>query len=149
MIKTRIFIKHGKWNAKQKTCIWSVCSFILKDNEKRKHMKYSNILKVIESFASGSWGFGCCPSQQGQEFTWGNAFALGVRPWIAANNIHVFAYSTNTHKRDYNENLFWTAAYSLPLELCGAGIGRCQLFAHSLWPTSLAQFAVWMLTLLN
>lgn len=52
---------------------------------------YFKILEAIESFMSGSQGleFLSLPSLQGQEFTWGNAFALGVRPWIAANNVYL------------------------------------------------------------
>ena len=126
-------------------------SFILKDNKKRKHMMFFKILKAVESFVSlvRGWGSWPLPFQQGQEVTWGNVFALRMRAWIAANNLHLFAYWTRTHKRDYNKNLFWTAAYSLPLELCGAGTGRCQPFTHSLWPTSLPRFAVWVLMLLK
>lgn len=67
------------------------CSFILKDNKKRKHIVYFKILEAVESFVSGNQGPGFLYflSQQGQEFTWGNAFALGVRPWIAANNLYL------------------------------------------------------------
>lgn len=52
---------------------------------------YFKILEAVESFVSGSQGFGflSLPSQQGQKFTWGHAFALGVRPWIAANNLYL------------------------------------------------------------
>lgn len=32
------------------------CSFILKDNKKRKHIMYFKILEAIESFMSGSQG---------------------------------------------------------------------------------------------
>lgn len=112
---------------------------------------FFKILKAVESFVSlvRGWGSWPLPFQQGQEVTWGNVFALRMRAWIAANNLHLFAYWTRTHKRDYNKNLFWTAAYSLPLELCGAGTGRCQPFTHSLWPTSLPRFAVWVLMLLK
>lgn len=34
------------------------CSFILKDNKKRKHIMYFKILEAVESFVSGSQGFG-------------------------------------------------------------------------------------------
>lgn len=34
------------------------CSFILKDNKKRKHIVYFKILEAVESFVSGSQGPG-------------------------------------------------------------------------------------------
>lgn len=110
-----------------------------------KFWKQWSLLCLVVS----GWGSWPLPFQQGQEVTWGYVFALRMRAWIAANNLHVFAYWTRTHKKGYNKNLFWTAAYSLPLELCGSGTGSCQLFTHSLWPTSLPRFAVWVLMLLK
>lgn len=55
------------------------CSFILKNNKKKKHIMSFKILEAIESFVPGSQGLGVLslPSQEGQEFTWGNVFCLG------------------------------------------------------------------------
>lgn len=55
------------------------CSFILKNNKKRKHIMSLKIVEAIESFVSGSQGLGVLslPSQKGQEFTCGNVFCLG------------------------------------------------------------------------
>lgn len=132
------FTKLGKLHAAPN---WHPKCFVpLLSKATRKHIMYFKVLEAAESLVSGRQGLGflSLPSQQGQEFTWGNAFALGVRPWIAANKRHVFAYLPCAHERDCNKNPFWADAYSWPLELLGAGIGRCQLFAHSLWPTGLA-----------